>query len=81
MSPYDSLHDISTFSVQKWYFSVFQVELQFPSMVPEGARDLISKLLRYNPNDRLPLQRVMEHQWVRANARRVLPPECPTQKS
>lgn len=57
------------------------MELQFPSFVPEGARDLVSKLLRYNPSDRLPLQRVMEHSWVRANARRVLPPECPTQKS
>ncbi|XP_075868413.1 aurora kinase B [Nelusetta ayraudi] len=63
------------------YKKITKVELQFPSMVPEGARDLVSKLLRYNPNDRLPLQRVMEHQWVRANARRVLPPECPTQKS
>uniref|UniRef100_A0A3Q3W0V6 non-specific serine/threonine protein kinase n=1 Tax=Mola mola TaxID=94237 RepID=A0A3Q3W0V6_MOLML len=47
----------------------------------DGARDLISKLLRHNPTDRLSLQCVIDHPWVRSNSRRVLPPICPTKKS
>uniref|UniRef100_A0A3Q3VUG2 non-specific serine/threonine protein kinase n=1 Tax=Mola mola TaxID=94237 RepID=A0A3Q3VUG2_MOLML len=53
----------------------------FPKVVSDGARDLISKLLRHNPTDRLSLQCVIDHPWVRSNSRRVLPPICPTKKS
>lgn len=58
-----------------------QVDLKFPKVVSDGARDLISKLLRHNPIDRLPLQSVIDHQWVRANSHRLLPPTCPVKKS
>lgn len=51
-----------------------QVDLQFPKVVSDGARDLISKLLRHSPSMRLPLKSVIEHPWVKANSRRVLPP-------
>ncbi|CAD7677959.1 unnamed protein product [Nyctereutes procyonoides] len=37
-------------------------------------KDLVSKLLRYPPLERLPLAQIMEHPWVRAHSRRVLPP-------
>uniref|UniRef100_A0A8C2FQ34 non-specific serine/threonine protein kinase n=1 Tax=Cyprinus carpio TaxID=7962 RepID=A0A8C2FQ34_CYPCA len=47
---------------------------RFPKLVSDGARDLISKLLRHSPAMRLPLRSVMEHPWVKANSRRVLPP-------
>ncbi|XP_066483784.1 aurora kinase B [Tiliqua scincoides] len=56
------------------YRRIVSVDLKFPPFVSEGARDLISKLLRHNPADRLSLQNVMEHPWVKANSRRVLPP-------
>lgn len=59
----------------------FQVDLKFPKVVSDGARDLISMLLRHNPIDRLSLQNVIEHSWVRSNSRRVLPPICPVKKS
>uniref|UniRef100_A0A8C2FPX1 non-specific serine/threonine protein kinase n=1 Tax=Cyprinus carpio TaxID=7962 RepID=A0A8C2FPX1_CYPCA len=55
-----------------------RVDLQFPKLVSDGARDLISKLLRHSPAMRLPLRSVMEHPWVKANSRRVLPPVCNT---
>ena len=58
-----------------------QVDLKFPKNISDGARDLISKLLRHNPVDRLPLQSVIDHPWVRANSRRVLPPVCPGNQS
>ncbi|CAB1313440.1 unnamed protein product [Coregonus sp. 'balchen'] len=50
------------------------VDLQFPKVVSDGARDLISKLLRHSPSMRLPLQSVIDHPWVKNNSRRVLPP-------
>ncbi|XP_053119835.1 aurora kinase B [Hemicordylus capensis] len=56
------------------YRRIVAVDFKFPPFVTEGARDLITKLLRRNPADRLPLQAVMEHPWVKANSRRVLPP-------
>ena len=34
-----------------------------------GARDLISKLLRRKPNDRLLLTKVLEHPWIVQNAK------------
>ncbi|XP_042332328.1 aurora kinase C-like isoform X2 [Sceloporus undulatus] len=56
------------------YRRIVSVDLKFPPFVPEGARDLISKLLRHDPAERLPLKAVMEHPWVKANSKRVLPP-------
>ncbi|KAG9470200.1 aurora kinase B [Eleutherodactylus coqui] len=53
---------------------IVKVDLQFPSFMSEGSKDLISKLLRYVPAQRLPLKGVMEHPWVKANSRRILPP-------
>lgn len=54
-----------------------QVDLKFPKTVSDGAKDLITKLLRHCPTDRLSLQSVIDHSWVRTNSRRVLPPICP----
>lgn len=56
---------------------LLQVDLKFPPSVPAGAQDLISKLLKHNPSDRLPLAQVSAHPWVRAHSRRVLPPSAP----
>ncbi|KAM3823913.1 aurora kinase C-like [Vipera latastei] len=56
------------------YRRIVSVDLKFPPFVTEGARDLIVKLLRHNPAERLPLQAVMEHPWVKTHSKRVLPP-------
>ncbi|XP_052613947.1 aurora kinase B isoform X2 [Peromyscus californicus insignis] len=56
------------------YRRIVKVDLKFPPSVPEGAQDLISKLLKHNPSERLPLAQVAAHPWVRAHSRRVLPP-------
>ncbi|XP_077388981.1 aurora kinase B [Festucalex cinctus] len=63
------------------YKRIMKVDLKFPNVVSEGARDLISKLLRHSPSNRLPLQRVMDHPWVRQHSRRILPPVCPNKTS
>ncbi|XP_070585461.1 aurora kinase B [Erythrolamprus reginae] len=56
------------------YRRIVSIDLKFPPYVTEGARDLISKLLRYNPASRLSLEEVLQHPWLKAHSKRVLPP-------
>ncbi|KAM4622697.1 aurora kinase A-A-like [Discoglossus pictus] len=49
---------------QETYRRISKVEYQFPPHVSDGARDLISKLLKHNPNHRLPLKDVLDHPWI-----------------
>ncbi|XP_015196074.1 aurora kinase B isoform X2 [Lepisosteus oculatus] len=63
-----------TSSHTETYKRITKVDLHFPKTVSEGARDLISKLLRHSPTMRLSLKGVQEHPWVKSNSRRVLPP-------
>jgi serine/threonine protein kinase len=56
--PFESAGKIET------YARILNVDLNFPECVPEGARDLIGKLLRQRPSDRLPLPDVMKHPWI-----------------
>ncbi|XP_058532241.1 aurora kinase B isoform X2 [Ochotona princeps] len=56
------------------YRRIVKVDLKFPPSVPTGAQDLISKLLKHNPSDRISLAQVSAHPWVRAHSKRVLPP-------
>ncbi|XP_077022025.1 aurora kinase B isoform X1 [Tamandua tetradactyla] len=58
------------------YRRIVKVDLKFPPSMPSGAQDLISKLLKHNPSERLPLAQVSAHPWVRAHSRRVLPPSA-----
>uniref|UniRef100_A0A8D0BF71 non-specific serine/threonine protein kinase n=1 Tax=Salvator merianae TaxID=96440 RepID=A0A8D0BF71_SALMN len=53
---------------QETYRAISKVEYRFPPLVTEGARDLISKLLKHNPYHRLPLEEVLIHPWVTANS-------------
>ncbi|XP_078092544.1 aurora kinase C-like [Mustelus asterias] len=49
---------------QETFRRISKVDLKFPPFVSEGAKDLITKLLKHNPNQRLPLKDVLEHFWV-----------------
>ncbi|XP_005101959.1 aurora kinase C [Aplysia californica] len=46
------------------YRRIVKVDLVFPDHVSDGARDLISKLLRHDPKARLPLEQVLKHPWI-----------------
>ncbi|KAM4691972.1 aurora kinase A [Rhinophrynus dorsalis] len=63
---------------QETYRRISKVEFQYPPFVSEGARDLISKLLKHNPNQRLPLQDVLEHPWIVENSTKHPKKEDPT---
>ncbi|KAG8227602.1 hypothetical protein J437_LFUL008438 [Ladona fulva] len=48
------------------YQRIRRVDLKFPSFMSPGPRDLISKLLQRVPMNRLPLQHVLTHPWIRS---------------
>ena len=41
----------------------------FPSHVTPGARNLISKLLKYNPKERLPLKDILKDPWIQQHSK------------
>lgn len=53
----------------------------FPEYVTPGARDLISKLLKKNPSERLPLKGILEHPWIRKHSIMFNKPEKPIKPS
>ncbi|KAF7970274.1 hypothetical protein HWV62_24462 [Athelia sp. TMB] len=50
--------------VNATYRRIAKVDLKIPPHVSPEARDLISRLLRYNPEHRLPLKDVSNHPWI-----------------
>ncbi|NXN19676.1 AURKA kinase, partial [Indicator maculatus] len=56
---------------QETYRAISRVEFKFPPFVTEGARDLISKLLKHNPLHRMPLKDVLLHPWITANSTKM----------
>jgi len=56
--PFESADSKETFR------KITEVAVHYPSVITPGPKDLISKLLRYNPEERLPLTEVMKHFWI-----------------
>ncbi|KDQ62148.1 hypothetical protein JAAARDRAFT_189514 [Jaapia argillacea MUCL 33604] len=46
------------------YKRIAKVDLKIPSRVSAEAADLITRLLKYNPEDRVPLVEVRRHPWI-----------------
>jgi len=46
------------------YRRITKVDLKFPAHVSEGARDIITQLLRKDPNQRISLDKCLEHPWI-----------------
>ncbi|WVQ73119.1 hypothetical protein IAR50_002683 [Cryptococcus sp. DSM 104548] len=47
------------------YRRIRKVDLHVPSSVSPECTDLIKRLLRYNPEERLPLTEVLTHPWIK----------------
>eukprot|EP00904_Undaria_pinnatifida_P008480 jgi/Undpi1/4762/HiC_scaffold_18.g08115.m1 len=46
------------------YRRIVRVDIRYPHHVTPSARDLIGKLVRKKPEDRLPLEQVPQHPWI-----------------
>ncbi|RHY32719.1 hypothetical protein DYB32_002301 [Aphanomyces invadans] len=51
------------------YQRITSVDLQFPPHVSALARDLLTKILRKNPQDRLALDKIVQHPWITRHCR------------
>ena len=47
------------------YKRIINVDLRYPQHVSSKARDLVGRLLRKDPMDRISLQEVLEHPWIK----------------
>ncbi|OZJ06633.1 Aurora kinase A-B [Bifiguratus adelaidae] len=54
-------------NVQHTYRRIAKVDLHIPDHVSPRASDLIRKLLRYTPQDRIPLADILKHPWIMEN--------------
>ncbi|XP_047481219.1 aurora kinase A-like isoform X2 [Penaeus chinensis] len=59
---------------------IARVDIKFPSHFSEEVKDLICKLLRYNPKERLSLDGIMEHPWIKMHYDPSVPPPNPCAK-
>nr|XP_045615315.1 protein kinase C-like isoform X1 [Procambarus clarkii]XP_045615323.1 protein kinase C-like isoform X1 [Procambarus clarkii] len=59
---------------------IARVDIRFPSFFSEEVQDLICKLLRYNPKERLSLDAIMEHPWIKMHYDPNVPPPNPCAK-
>ncbi|KAJ3213178.1 hypothetical protein HDU67_003193 [Dinochytrium kinnereticum] len=55
-------------SYKATYRRIAKVDLKIPDYVSDGAKDLIKKLLQYDPEKRLKLDLVRQHPWIAENA-------------
>ncbi|RDB24664.1 Serine/threonine-protein kinase ark1 [Hypsizygus marmoreus] len=51
-------------SVQNTYRRIAKVDLKLPASISLEARDLIARLLQYDPQRRIPLSDVLRHPWI-----------------
>ena len=56
--------------------NVVNVRIHFPNDFPQMAKDLLSKILRKNPTNRVGLEEIKQHSWLRLN--HEIPKAMPT---
>jgi serine/threonine protein kinase len=48
------------------HYNILNCKVQYPSDFPPLARDLVQKLLRFNPEERLSIPEIKKHPWFKA---------------
>jgi serine/threonine protein kinase len=46
------------------YRKIVNVQVEYPAYLPIGGKNLISRLLKYAPESRLPMEKVLQHEWL-----------------
>ncbi|XP_015906733.1 aurora kinase C [Parasteatoda tepidariorum] len=55
---------------QETYAKIRKVDVVYPKYVSASARDFISKLLKLDPVERMTLNEILDHPWIRENAKK-----------
>ena len=66
---------------QQTYRRIVKVDLRFPAHVSADARDFISRLLRKDTKQRMPLEYVKNHPWIVRNTAPEVAPSSTTTSS
>jgi len=48
---------------------IMNLDIKYPRHINELARDFISRLLKLNPSDRMPLKEAREHPWIKTHCK------------
>ncbi|XP_066957213.1 aurora kinase A-like [Macrobrachium rosenbergii] len=59
---------------------IARVDIRFPTHFSEESKDLICRMLRYNPKHRLSFDAIMEHPWINTHYDASAPPPNPCSK-
>jgi serine/threonine protein kinase len=49
------------------HYNILNCKVQYPSDFPPLARDLVTKILKFNPDDRLSIPEIKKHPWFKAH--------------
>ena len=53
---------------EELFQNITRLKIQYPKDFPKMAKDLVTKLLKVNPKDRISLKAALDHPWFRSNA-------------
>ncbi|KAK4312589.1 hypothetical protein Pmani_015999 [Petrolisthes manimaculis] len=59
---------------------IAHVDIRFPSFLTDNVQNLICKLLKYKPRERLSLEGIKEHPWIMKHYNPDVPPPNPCEK-
>ncbi|WCJ40388.1 CBL-interacting protein kinase 25 [Euphorbia peplus] len=51
-------------NLMKMYLKIFKADYEFPAWISSDAKDLISKLLVVDPENRIPISEIRQHPWI-----------------
>ncbi|MCQ2816907.1 MAG: protein kinase [archaeon] len=52
---------------QELYSNIKRLKIHWPQDMPPFAKDLITKILKLNPAERLPFDKILQHKWFQTN--------------
>ena len=55
---------------KRTYERIKKIDLKFPDYLSEEVKDMISRILLYNPSKRLTLEQIATHPWIKKYAKK-----------
>ena len=65
---YELMHGYSPYRAKKIediYDNIANKRMKFSSRISEEVKDLLTRILKINPSDRISIEDILEHSWVK----------------